>query len=90
MQTATPVKGATMLLQHSFHGQIEPIREVKGTLPTLAVEGIEITVFITVVYFIFYKFNKHIFAAKKVQKPVQEKFQPKTGLVFPVGQTSGK
>ena len=44
------------LLNHTFHGKIEPVRNTDLTLPTAALEGIEVAVFIAVIYFIFVRF----------------------------------
>lgn len=44
------------LLNHTFHGKVEPIRNSDMTLPTVALEGIEVAVFIAVIYFIFARF----------------------------------
>ena len=56
------------LISTAFHGEIEPIRETKLLLPTIGVEGIEILVFITAIYIIFFAFNKELFRKRKIQK----------------------
>ena len=63
-------------IQHSFHGVLEPIQSAEmPTLPTLAIEGIELLVLVSALFIIFIAFKNRfiINSSRTFPMPGKEK-----------------